>query len=143
MCSHRWGQMGASSRVCTSMNWNTRSLCIPSIASSRYLSLAAWNNSTAISPLLPGRNTQSHTHTHLWALTRLQNVSSHIPLLSSKNCIFLKHPRVNLPVGHWIFALMWYFKKLFIGTNIKDKNIHSCVSGAVIPNNLHTDTNKD
>lgn len=40
--SQRWGQMGASSSVCFSMNWKTRSLCMPSIASSRYLSLAAW-----------------------------------------------------------------------------------------------------
>lgn len=39
--SQRWGQMGASNSVCLSMNWKTRSLCMPSIASSRYLSLAA------------------------------------------------------------------------------------------------------
>lgn len=39
--SQRCGQMGARSRVCLSMNWKTRSRCIPSIASSRYLSLDA------------------------------------------------------------------------------------------------------
>lgn len=39
--SQRCGQMGANSRVCCSINWNTRSLCMPSMASSRYLSLAA------------------------------------------------------------------------------------------------------
>lgn len=94
MCSHRWGQMGASSRVCTSMNWNTSSLCMPSIASSRYLSFAAWNNNTAISTQLPGSNTQSQTHTpvgsntpaeckqlviiHYWALGTVFSWSTHV-----------------------------------------------------------------
>lgn len=30
----------------------------------------------SISPVLPGRNTQSHTHTPLWALTHPQNMSN-------------------------------------------------------------------
>lgn len=86
MCSHRWGQMGASSRVCTSMNWNTSSLCMPSMASSRYLSFAACNNNNkhTISPCCQEKHPESHTHTPLGSNTppeREQLVTVHYWLL--------------------------------------------------------------
>lgn len=42
MCSHKCGQKGARRIVWTSINRNTSSLCIPSVASSRYLSFEAY-----------------------------------------------------------------------------------------------------
>lgn len=84
MCSHRWGQIGAKSKVWTSMNRNTSSLCIPSIASSRYLSFAAWKkvNVTTINTILCITKYNCHGEalkrkiTQLFAPRCLQNVRS-------------------------------------------------------------------